>query len=166
MYQGGPVIFNSGYYTENTSAFLEYHLNSIEQKVKLCFKDTNDFLCKLDALPSLPEDLMLFTINAVDLYLNILHEDGLVAMRKALDAREDKTVWIGSLIELAECFFKNNIIEQNTSLYKQLRVTVIGTKVAPPYAITFMGDLEDKIFKDCDKKPLTRWQYLDDISMI
>ena len=29
--------------------------------------------------------------------------------------------------------------------------------MAPPYAILFMGDLEEKILKDCDKKPLTWW---------
>ena len=31
---GRPVISNSGYYTENISAFLEYHLKPISQKVK------------------------------------------------------------------------------------------------------------------------------------
>ena len=31
---GRPVISNSGYYTENMSAFLEYHLKSVAQKVK------------------------------------------------------------------------------------------------------------------------------------
>ena len=53
---GRPVISNFGYYTENKSAFLEYHLKLIAQKVKSYIKDTNDFLRKLDTLP-LPEDL-------------------------------------------------------------------------------------------------------------
>ena len=152
---GRPVISNSGYYTENISAFLEYHLKPISQKVRSYIKDTNDFLRKLDALPSLPEDTILCTIDVVGLYPNIPHEDGLVAMRKALDEREDKTVSTDSLIELTECVLKNNIFEHNTSFYKQLRGTAIGTKMAPPYAILFMGDLEEKILKDCDKKPLT-----------
>ena len=81
-------------------------------------------------------------------------EDGLVAIRKALDARENKTVSTDSLIELVECVLKNNIFEHNTSFYKRLRGTAIGTKMAPPYAIIFMGDLEEKLLKDCDKKPL------------
>ena len=40
--------------------------------------------------------------------------------------------------------------------------------MAPPYAIIFMGDLEEKLHKDCDKKHLTwwRWQYIDDIFML
>ena len=83
---------NSGYYTENILTFLEYHLKPIAQKVKSYIKDTNDILRKLDALPSLPEDIILCTIDVVGLYPNIPHEDGLVAMRKVLDAREDKTV--------------------------------------------------------------------------
>ena len=84
---GRPVISNSGYYTENISAFLEYHLKSISQKVKSYIKDTNDFLSKLNALPSLPEDTILCTLDVVGLYPNIPHKDGLVAMWKALDGK-------------------------------------------------------------------------------
>ena len=163
---GRPVISNSGYYAENISAFLEYHLKPISQKVKSYIKDTNDFLRKLDALPSLPVDTILCTIDVVGLYPNIPHEDGLVAMRETLDEQEDKTVSTDSHIELAECVLKNNIFEHTTSFYKQLRGTAIGTKMAPPYAILFMGELEEKILKDCDKKPLTWWRYIDDIFML
>ena len=87
-------------------------------------------------------------------------------MRKALDAQEDKTVSTDSLIELAECVLKNNIFEHNTSFYKQLRGTAIGTKMTPSYAIIFMGDLQEKLVRDCDKKPLAWWRYIDDIFML
>ena len=83
-------------------------------------------------------------------------------MWKALDAREDKTVSIDSLIELAECVLKNNIFEYKTSFSKQLRRTVTETKMAPHCAITFMGGLWVtfiKLLKDCHKKPITRWRY-------
>ena len=66
------------------------------------------------------------------IYPNIPHNDGLVAMRKALDAREEKTVSRDSLIELEECVLKNNTFEHNTSFYKQLTGTSIETKMAPP----------------------------------
>ena len=102
----------------------------------------------------MPEDITLYTIDVVDLYPNILHEDGLVAMQKAFNARERKTVMTDSLIELAECILKNKIIERNASFYEQLTGTAIGNKMAPPYAIIFMGDLEEKIFQDLDKKSL------------
>ena len=38
--------------------------------------------------------------------------------------------------------------------------------MAPPYAIIFMGDLEEKFLKDCDKKPLAWWRSIDDIFML
>ena len=46
-----PVISNSGDYTENTSAFSEFRLKPLAQKVKSYIKDINDFLRKMASLP-------------------------------------------------------------------------------------------------------------------
>ena len=40
---GRPVISNCGYYTENISAFLDFHLQPLTQTIKSYIKDTNDF---------------------------------------------------------------------------------------------------------------------------
>ena len=37
---GRPVISNYGFYTENMSSFLDYHLQPLAQKVKSNIKDT------------------------------------------------------------------------------------------------------------------------------
>ena len=87
---GRPVISNSSYFTENISSFLDFHLKPLAQKVKSNIQDTNDFLKKIANLPSWPDDLILCTIDVVGLYPNIPHEEGLVAIRKALDTRKDK----------------------------------------------------------------------------
>ena len=47
---GRPVISNCGYYTENISSFLDFHLQPIAKKVKSYIKDTNDFLKRLHSL--------------------------------------------------------------------------------------------------------------------
>ena len=44
---GRPVISNCGYYTENISSFLDYHLQPLAKKVESYIKDTNHFLKKL-----------------------------------------------------------------------------------------------------------------------
>ena len=160
---GRPVISNSGFYTENIFSFIEYHLKPLVQNVKSYIRDTNNFLSKLASLPPLPDDVILCTIDVVGLYPNIPHDEGLIAMRKALDLRKDKRISTESLIELAECVLKNNIFEHNLSFYKQLRGTAIGTKMAPPYAIIFLGDLEERFFSDCDISSLVWWRYIDDI---
>ena len=89
---GRPVISNSSYYTEKISSFIEYHLKPLAQKVKSYIKDTNDFLRKLSNLPSLPEDVILYTIDVVGLYPNIQHEGGLAAIKEALDKRDGKSI--------------------------------------------------------------------------
>ena len=101
---GRPVISNSSYFTENISSFLDFHLKPLAQKVKSYIQDTNDFLKKIANLPPLPDDFILCTIDQIEvvgLYPNIPHEEGLIAIRKALDTRKDKTVSTDSLIELA-----------------------------------------------------------------
>ena len=74
---GRPVISNCGYYTENISSFLDFHLQPLTREVKSYIKDTNDFLKKLRSLPNLPDDIILCTVDVVGLYLNIPHEEGL-----------------------------------------------------------------------------------------
>ena len=54
--------------------------------------------------PPLPDDVILCIIDGVVLYPNTPHDEGLIAMRKALDLRKDKLISTESLIKLAECF--------------------------------------------------------------
>ena len=79
---GRPVISNCGYYMENISAFLDFHLQPLAQAVKLYIKDTNDFLNKLRSLPKLPDNIILGMVDVIGLYPNIPHEEGLSALRK------------------------------------------------------------------------------------
>ena len=121
---------------------------------------------KLNEIQDLPDDFILCTIDAVGLYPNISHKEGLEAIRKALDKREDQTISTDSLILLAECVLKDNVFEHSMRCFKQLKRTAIGTKFAPPYAILFIGYLEDKILNSLVETPLVWWRYTDVIFMI
>ena len=100
------------------------------------------------------------------LYPNIPREEELIAIRKALDTRKDKTISTDSLIELAECVLKTNIFEHDKSVFKQLRGTAIGTKMAPSYAIIFMDSLEEDILSNSLLKPLVWCRYIDGTFMV
>ncbi len=47
---GRSVISNCGYFTENISEFLDYHLQPLAKTVMSYIKDTNHFLKKLSEL--------------------------------------------------------------------------------------------------------------------
>ena len=129
---GRPVISNSGYYTENISAFLDFHLQPLAKEVKSYIKDTNDFLKRIRDLPDLPRNSILCTIDVVGLYPNIPHDYGLEALRKSLDSRENPEVSTDTLMDLAELVLKNE------SIYRQKCDTAIGNKFAPSHAILAM----------------------------
>ena len=92
MSQDNPLYQIQGIIKKNISAFLEFHLKTLAQKVKSYIKDTNDFLRKRATLPCLPDEIILFIIDVLGLYPNIPHDEGLIALRKSLESREDKTI--------------------------------------------------------------------------
>ena len=163
---GRPVISNCGYYTENISSFLDYHLQPLAQKVKSYIKDTNHFLNRLSSLGKLPQGAILCTVDVVGLYPTIPHSEGLTSLRRVLELRDNKQISSETLVELAEIVLKNNIFQSDEKTFKQVRGTAIGTKFAPPYAILFMADLEEKILSASEKKPMIWWRYIDDIFFI
>ena len=116
---------------------------------------------KLNELRDLPDDFILCTIDVVGLYPNIPHKEGLEAIRKALDKREDHFDGQFNFFVL-----KKKVFEHNMRYFKQLNGTAIGTKLALSYTILFMGYLEDKILNSFVETPLVWWSYIDDIFMI
>ena len=54
-----PVISNCGYYAENKSSILDYHLQVLAKKVESYIKDTNHFLKKLKKIGKLPKNAIL-----------------------------------------------------------------------------------------------------------
>ena len=145
-----PVISNYGYYRENISSFLDYHLQPLAKKVESYIKDTNHFLKELQELGSLLKNPIVCTIHAVGLYPYIQHEEGLASIRKHLDNWENKEKTTDNLVELADIVLKNNYFQFLDKTFKQKRGTAIGTKFAPPYSILFMADLEKRLPSDID----------------
>ena len=58
---------------------------------------------------------------------------------------------------------RKNIFEFDEKTFKQKHGTAIGTKFAPPYAILYMADLEEKLLEIFEKNPMIWWRYIDDI---
>ena len=73
-----------------------------------------------------------------------------------METRDNKQISSETLERsaLAEVVLKNNISEFDEKTFKQKRGTVIGTKFAPPYAIPFMADFEEKMLESFGKKPM------------
>ena len=141
-------------------------MQPLAQKVNSYIKDANHFLNRLSSLGKLRQGAILCTVDVVGLYPNIPHSEGLTSLRRVLEFRENKQISSDTLVELAEIVLKNNIFQFDEKTFKQVRGTAIGTKFAPPYAILFMADLEEKILRASEKKPMIWWRYIDVIFFI
>ena len=84
---GRPVILNCSLPTENLSEFLDSHLKGIIQESWSYIKDSNsnDFINKTKNLKDISQEALLVTADVVGLYPSIPHEDGLKALKEALD---------------------------------------------------------------------------------
>ena len=145
---GQPVISNCGYDTENISSFLDFYLQPLAWEVKSYIQDNNDVLKKLCSLPNLTDDIVLCIVDVVGLYSNIPHDEGLFALHKRLDLRQEKDVTTSTPVELAEVVLKNNILTFKGRNLKQKWGAAIGTKIAPPYSMLFMAELEQEILRE------------------
>ena len=123
-------------------------------------------LRKLKDMERLPENAILVTIDVVELYPHIPHEEGLQAIRRALDQREEQGIPTEDIVDLASIVLKNNNFVFDEKHFVQKSGTAIGTKMAPSYANLFMDDLERKIISASTLKPYMWLRFIDDVFMI
>ena len=63
----------------------------------------------------------------------------------------EKKVATETWLELSELVLNNRIFHFKETTLIQLRATAIGTKFAPPYAIVFMAEIEERILEDIER---------------
>ena len=90
-------------------------------------KDSGNFLVKIMNVGNIPENGMLVTADAVELYPNISHNAGPKAFRNMLEARENKAVSTDDLVKTTRFVF-GKYFEFNGDVNKQISETAISTK--------------------------------------
>ena len=105
-------------------------------------------------------------MDVAGLYPNIPQGEVLASLRRFLETRDNKQISSDTLTELVEVALKNNIFEFDEKTSKQKRGMAIRTKFAPPYAIVFMAEFEEKLLENFEKKTMTWWRYIVDICFI
>ena len=171
---GRPVISGCNTPTEKISRFVDHHLRPLVSTINSYIKDTNDFLRKLMDIGTLLdlEGAILCTVDVLELYPYIPHDEGLQAVKEPLlawDSNLDEGKKLGKLkmtVDFTEIVLKNNYFEFDGKHFVQKLGTVIGTRMAPSYANIFMDELERQLIAQAQIKPHTWWRYVDDIFII
>ena len=162
---GRPIVSSNNAPTERISAFVDKQLQPLVTSLPSYIKDTKHFLRRLQSLPPLPPDALLFTMDVVGLYTNIPHEDGLKACQTMLNCRPTLQPPTGDIICLARLVLELNAFQYGDQHYLQTKGTAMGTRMAPSYANLFMGCLETSILQSAPSglTPALYGRFIDDV---
>jgi len=165
---GRPIVSANNSPTERISQLADFFLQPLVQTTKSYVKDTTDFINKIEALPPLPTDSLLCTVDVCSLYTNIPNDEGILACKKILDkfrpsSDPPSNISIKHLLE--HVLYMNNF-DFNDKHYLQVGGTAMGTKVAPSFANIFMAQFEETHVYNYHTQPLIWLRYIDDIFMV
>ena len=90
------------------------------KEVHSYIKDTNHFLQKLNDLEGLPQDAISCTVDLMNLYPSIPHDEGLEFIREALNSRGDQSVSTETLVELTRLVLKTTFLDLMVNFYSRL----------------------------------------------
>ncbi|KAG7489839.1 hypothetical protein JOB18_021555 [Solea senegalensis] len=159
---GRPIVSDCSSETYRTAEYLDFFLNPLSTTHPSYIKDTDDFIDKIKNV-DIPADSILFTIDIDSLYTNIDIKEGIQSVNNIFSKNYDKKRPDKELLQLLEINLTRNDFEFNNEYFLQIKGTAMGKKFAPAYANIFMADWEAGALRQCDKRPIYYYRYLDDI---
>ena len=161
---GRPIVNSIGTITEKLSAYIDQHIRPLVPNIPTYIKDTTDFINTIEGIQLDPTDLLV-TIDVSALYTSIPHNEGLMAINKALENQYDPLLKT-FICRLTHQVLIKNYFTFNGKFYHQIQGTAMGTRMAPSYANLFMYQLESNILRSLILKPDYWYRYIDDIFAI
>ena len=165
-----PIVSACGDPLDKISQLLEKILGQLLQFIPAHLSSTDEYLRRLsDAYPgrSLPPGTILFSVDVTNLYGNIPYEEATDSARRLLEAHHEDINMFGlevpDVIHLLKHCLSNNFLRFGDRYYRQTRGIAMGSRVAPPLAIIFMGSLEELYNDNAAQKPDLYMRYIDDI---
>ena len=168
-----PIISSSGSMTERISWFVDQNCKDLVKQLPSYIEDSTDLIRHFERLNEegvLPPNAIPVSLDIKSMYSNIPTEEGLKAMEKELDSREDKAIPTSFLMTLIRLVLECNAFEFDKKFFLQLFGTAMGTRMAPTYANIFMGCHEASLLENCPDHLkgyiFSYKRYIDDILII
>ena len=164
---GRPIISSNDSISEPASKYVDYYIKPFVSQLPSYLQDTTHTLKKLSELADVGS-CYLATMDIQSLYSNIVHSEGLAALKHYLRRRPEGVIPpTDFLLQLTEWTLKNNVFIFQDSVYRQQKGTAMGACFAPNYANLTLG-LWEELYILCSVNPFfekIKWygRYIDDI---
>ena len=127
-------------------------------------KGTTDFLRKLDAMKSVPDNAYLVSLDIKFLYTNIPNADGVKAIKESFDKRTSKNVVTKVIAAFLAVILTLNNFTFTCKPYLQIKDCAMGMICAQSSASTFADHFEKKyIYPFLQGLPLIYLRFIDDV---
>ena len=120
----------------------------IVKQIPSYVKDTSDFMSKLKALETVPDNSYLVSLDVKSLYTNIPNSEGIKAVKISLDNFPRTTTATKVITTFLSLNLTLNNFVFNCKNYIQLKSCDMGTICAPSYANIFMDYFKSPFYKD------------------
>ena len=165
IHKGRPIVFTNSSPTEHISAFVDTFLQPKVGKGASYIKDTSGFLNKIDQIDTMTPDSLLFSLDAISLYMNTPNKEGVQATHQALLSHRNNPSNL-SLGELLWLVLTLNNFRFDGKNYLQIGGTAMAPCLAQSFANIYMYHFEDNFVYPYPHKPTVWFRYIDDIFMI
>ena len=164
-----PIVSAVGDPLDKLSWFLQCILTQFLSLIPAHLPNTDSYLTKLkNTFPhSLPPGSIIFSLDVKNLYGTIPIQEGIEAVMRLVEGNLDKVnlfgITLSDLRALLSHVLTNNYVRFGSKVFKQTSGIAMGSRVAPPVAITFMHILETGFMTTLQYKPRLYLRYIDDI---
>ena len=130
-------------------------------------KGTTDFLRKLDAIKSVPDNAYLVSLDIKSLYTSIPNAERIKAVKESFDKNTSKNVVTKVITTFLALIITLNNFVFNCKHYLQMKGCAMGSICAPSYANISMDHFEKKyIYPFRQGLSLIYLRFIDDIFFI
>ena len=92
MIAGRPVINLLKSHMSKFSEYVNFHLQPLVKQIPSYVKDATGFLCKLNAIKSVPDNAYLVSLDVKPLYTSITKAEGIKTVKESFDKHTSKNV--------------------------------------------------------------------------
>jgi hypothetical protein len=160
-----PIMSANGSLLFGIGIWLDDQLKVVAQLQRSFFKSSAD-LQKKCTTADVPDNVTLFTADAVSYYTNIPTDKALRKIAKYLrdNTNRDPKVPINATIEALEIIMCNNFFTFGDTTWIHNDGTAMGTPPAPSYATIYYGIHEDTLLAEFEVNPWEYSRFIDDVA--
>eukprot|EP00061_Rhincodon_typus_P002870 g18702.t1 len=158
---GSPIVSGNGTLRENLSGCVKGILKPIVQGTPSFCHDTADFLQKLSTHRPVEPGTLLATMYISALYINILHDDSIVATSSVLNTTNCQ--FPGTILQFICFILDHNVFTFDNQFFTWTQGTAVGTRFAPQYANIFMHRFEQDFYAAQYLQLMLYTRYIDNI---